>query len=220
MTRTTQETEFLPNGDETHPAFGTVTVVRASGSPRSLFQSDLLHNETIQLSVNTATRKRNLAHDWVHPHTEIIEIEMSLAQWGALISSMGQGSGTPVTIRRTCEDGLLPDIPHQPRLSEGLDEVRESTGKLLDRVRRDTERLHEAVHDKQGVRATKDALRDLESTLANAESNQEFVVRSLNEAGEHVVSQAKADIESFLLQAQHRAGLEQGPIENPKEIED
>lgn len=195
-------------GDETHPAFGVVTVARSSGSPRALFQSDLLHNETIRLAIHTATRQRDLSHDWVHSERQIVEVEMSLAQWGALVSSVGMGAGTPVTIQYTREDGMVPGLPHQPRLQEGLHEVGNATDKLLAQVKAATNELHDAIHNKKGIRAEKVALSYLESTLANARSNSEFVMKSLNEAGEHVVSQAKADIEAFLLQAQQRqAGL-------------
>jgi hypothetical protein len=219
--RDIEEPVHLPNGDEIHPAFGVVTVTRSSGSPRSLFQSDLQHNETITLAVHTATRKRDLHHDWVHPDREIVEIEMSLAQWGAVVSSMGQGSGTPVTVRRR-NDGngyrLIPDIPFQPRLQEGLAEVRETTGKLLTDIRSSLTKLSAAVHGKLGVKATKAALRDVEAAVGNAESNSEFVIKSLNKQGEHVVSQAKADIESYLLQVKHQTGLT-GSIEVPNELE-
>lgn len=137
------------HGDEIHPAFGVAVVQRRSGGGRSLFQSDLLHNETISLSVCKAIRKRDLNHDWVHPGQELVEIEMSLAQWGSLVSSMGLGSGVPVTIRRTEHDVFVPEIPHQPRTAESLREVREVTDRMYAEVRAATAVLHEAIHEKK-----------------------------------------------------------------------
>lgn len=169
-------------GEEAHPAFGVAVVMRRSGGGRSLFQSDLRHNETISLSVHEATRKRNLNHDWVHPGRELVEIEMSLAQWGSLVSSMGLGSGVPVTIRRTEHDRYVPEIPHQPRTAENLREVREVTDRMYGEVKTATAALHEAIHEKKGVRATKEALGALENAVAQVGSNAQFTVDSLVEA--------------------------------------
>jgi hypothetical protein len=194
------------HGDEAHPAFGVAVVTRRSGGGRSLFQSDLLHNETISLSVREATRKRDLSHDWIHPGRELVEIEMSLAQWGSLVSSMGLGSGVPVTIRRTEHKPFVPEIPHQPRTAESLREVREVTDRMYTRVKEATAALHEAIHEKKGVRATKEALNALENAVAHAGSNAQFTVDSLVEAGEQVVAQARADIETHALEVARLTG--------------
>ncbi|WP_433855101.1 hypothetical protein [Streptomyces kronopolitis] len=176
--RPTQDPKIDPErGGEIHPAFGVAVVTRSSGSGRLLFQSDLLHNETILLSVREATRKRDLNHDWVHSGRELVEIEMSLAQWGSLVSSMGLGSGVPVTIRRTEHDAFVPEIPHQPRTAESLREVREVTDRMYARVKAATAALHEAIHEKKGVRATKEALRALENAVAHVGSNAQFARR-------------------------------------------
>ncbi|MFI8091523.1 hypothetical protein ACIF9R_24920 [Streptomyces sp. NPDC086080] len=196
----------VAQGDEIHPAFGVAVVTRRSGGGRSLFQSDLLHNETISLSVHEATRKRDLSHDWVHPGRELVEIEMSLAQWGSLVSSMGLGSGVPVTIRRTEHNTFVPEIPHQPRTAESLREVREVTDRMYAEVRAATAALHEAIHEKKGVRATKEALNALERAVASAGNNAQFTVDSLVEAGEQVVAQARADIEAHVLEVVRLTG--------------
>ncbi|MEU7156114.1 hypothetical protein AB0A98_06670 [Streptomyces chrestomyceticus] len=205
--RSTQDPEIdTARGTEVHPAFGVAVVRRRSGGGRSLFQSDLLHNETIALSVHEATRGRDLSHDWVHPGRELVEIEMSLAQWGSLVSSVGLGSGVPVTIRRTEHDTFVPQIPHQPRTAESLREVREVTDRMYAEVKTATAALHEAIHEKKGVRATKEALNALERAVTDAGSNAHFTVDSLVEAGEQVVAQARADIEAHALEAVRLTG--------------
>ncbi|MFC4506592.1 MULTISPECIES: hypothetical protein [Streptomyces] len=207
--RPIQDPVIDAEGDsEIHPAFGVAVVTRRSGGGRSLFQSDLLHNETVSLSVHEATRERDLSHDWVHPGRELVEIEMSLAQWGSLVSSMGLGSGVPVTIRRTEHDPVVPEIPHQPRTAESLREVREVTDRMYARVKAATAALHEAIHEKKGVRATKEALSALENAVAGAGSNAQFTVDSLVEAGEQVVAQARADIEAHVLEVVRLTGAE------------
>lgn len=192
-----------PGGvEETHPAFGTAVVTRGSGSAVALFQSDVLHQQTITLSIRRATRIRDLNRDWVHPEREeLIEVEMSLAQWGALVSSQGIGSGVPVTIRRTQNDPFVPELPYQPRLKTSLDEVKATVGKLFSRAKETLAAVEDAVEGKQGVRAVRDALRLHGHVLDGAARNAAFAVQSMTEAGEHVTSQVRADIEAQILSA-------------------
>ncbi|MFD7537464.1 hypothetical protein [Streptomyces sp. NPDC059819] len=216
--RTTQDPHVdQERGGEIHPAFGVAVVTRRHGTGRSLFQSDLLHNETISLTVHEATRRRDLNHDWVSPGRDLVEIEMSLAQWGSLVSSVGLGSGVPVTIRRSEHDRSVPEIPYQPRTAESLREVREVTERMYARVKAATTVLHEAIHEKKGVKATKGALSALENAVAHAGSSAQFTVDSLVEAGEQVVAQARADIEASVLETVRLTGtapsVEASPVD-------
>ena len=207
---------------ETHPAFAVVSVTRSSGTSRSLFQSDLRHQETITLSISEAERIRDLNHDRVHPTKELIQIEMSLAQWGAVVSSMGLGSGVPVTLRRREGIAHVSGLPHLPRIQKNLDEVNGAVTKLLDKAAATYAVLAEAIEGKKGVRAIKDALRTHGFSLAHARNNTEFAVTSLAEAAEFVVGQARADIEAHVLTAQRLTGqappIESTVLDSPTEI--
>ncbi|TDP92338.1 hypothetical protein EDF62_1544 [Leucobacter luti] len=192
---------------DTHPAFGVATVTRGHGTGTALFQSDLLHNETITLAISEADRTRSLNRDWVHSTHQLVEIEMSLAQWGALISSIGIGSGVPVTVRRKPGEPLTPGIPYEPRIAESLSEVRTSVDHLMEKSRDSLSALEEAIESKAGIRAIRDALRAHRATIDNAPANAEFAVKSVAEAAEKVAAQAKADIESHVLAAAQQTGL-------------
>lgn len=193
---------------ESHPAFGVATVTRAIGSNRALFQSDVEHHHTITLSIHRATRDRELNRDRVHPREELIEIEMSLAQWGSLVSSIGLGSGVPITIRATETDRMVDGLPYQPRLAENLDEVAATVEKTLAGVREKLDALTEAIEQKQGVKAIRQALDSLNAAVNNAPANSKYAVTSLQEAAERVVSQARADIEAHVLSAAQATGIE------------
>lgn len=192
--------------EETHPAFGLASIGRISGSPRALFQSDLMHNETIRLSISRADRSRDLNYDWTHATTELIEVEMSLAQWGALISSGGIGSGVPVTIRSTESEHRVPEVPHEPRMKQNLAEVAGTVAELFSASRKSFEALLEAIEEKKGAKAIREALRHHQAMLENAPSNAKFAVNSLARAAESVVSQARADIESSVIMAARLTG--------------
>lgn len=191
---------------ETHPSFGSVTIGRLHGTPRPLFDSDLKHTETVRLTILTADRSRDLNHDWVHASKQLIEIEMSLAQWASVISSQGMGSGTPVTLRYIKGADPIPDPPFEPRIEESIKEVEANTGKLVEGIARALAVLEDAIETKRGVKATRDALRTLKSQVENAKGNQSFAVKSMAEAAEKLVGHAKADIEVAVLNAQRLTG--------------
>jgi hypothetical protein len=200
---------------ETHPAFGVAVVTLGSGSSRSLFQSDVLHHQSITLRIETADRKRHLNHDNVHPGKTLVEVEMSLAQWGALVSSIGVGSGVPVTIRRTESEQYVPTLPYRPRIQTSLDEVHDSINKLLARARETLSAVEDAFENKKGVRAMRDALRAHSGSITHAAANSEFAVTSAAAAGENIVAQVRADIESQVVTAIRATGG-QGEINVPE----
>jgi hypothetical protein len=204
---------------EEHPAFGVVAVTRGHGTPRALFQSDLTHSETITLSIHRAERGRSLMHDWVHPRKELIEVEMSLAQWGAVVSSIGIGSGVPVTIRRTESEVYVDDLPYEPRIATVVDEAKASVGKLVERIRDKYSAVREAFDDKQGIKAQRQALDSLGYAISGVESNAEFAVQSVTRAAEQVTSQAKSDIEAHILSAAQITGLT-APVQVPELMQD
>lgn len=218
------ESTDVPRGgrNDTHPAFGVATVARSHGTPRTLFQSDLRHNDTIHLTISTADRTRELNHDWTHPNKVLVEVEMSLAQWGALVSSIGIGSGVPVTLRSRETDYQIPLIPFEPRLAESVSEVKSATRKTFERAKVTFEALQEAINSKRGVKEVREALRTHAASLEHAEGNAEFAVKSLQGAAESVVSQARADIEAHILTASILTGnssIEAPLMPTPQELE-
>lgn len=206
MVRKVSEPSIDELGTQRHPAFGVVSIGRPSGAGRPLFQSDLLHNNTITLTISRAARNRSLHQDWVHLEEELVEVEMSLAQWGALVSSVG-GRSTPVTIRHTETDGLVDDLPHQPRSQQTMDEVRAKTEEMLAGVTDALAELRAAFDDKQGIRAQREALAKLERKVSQAPGNAHFAAESMTEAIENTVSAAKADIEAHILATQTALGI-------------
>jgi hypothetical protein len=216
-TQVNKHKEHTMNRDyETHPSFGAITIGRAQASPGvPLFQSDLKHHDIIRLTVHTAVRKRDLNHDYVHPEKPIIEVEMSLAQWAAVISSQGIGSGTPVTLSYIQGQGRIEEPPFEPRIEESIKEVENSTAKLVEGIARALAVLEDAIETKRGVKATRDALRTLKLKVDQAKGNQSFAVRSMANAAEKLVGNAKADIEMAVLNAQRLTGG-QASIEAPE----
>jgi hypothetical protein len=190
---------------ETHPAFGKVTLSRVSSSPgASLFDSEILHSHYVVLRIHGADRTRSLQRDWIHTEmTPHIEIAMSEAQWASMVSSFGDGGGTPCTIQATKADGMLPAIPFESRLALSTAETRNAARGVKDRI----DAALAAVEEKP----TKANVRSLRIAVDQAESNVVFAARSLTEHTENVVSKARADIEAMVDERARAVGL---PIEH------
>lgn len=200
--------EERPNGAirETHPSFATASLSRVRGTPRTLFQSDLQHSETINLTIEEADRTRDLNRDWIHTNKKVVEVEMSLAQWGSLASSIGMGTGVPVTLKWRADTGKVPTLPFASRVQKNLDEVHDVISDMLGRARSSMTTLTEAIGQKKGVKAVREALAMHQRDLDSVEGNADFAINSLTSAAEDVVGQAHADIEAHILAASQRTG--------------
>jgi hypothetical protein len=201
-------TEPTPNqyGDDTHPAFGFAKVNRVHATPGAvLFDSDVQHQEFVRVTLGRMTRKRDLKQDWLHADQEMVEVDMSLAQWGAFVSSFGT-SGVPCTIRRTETDWNVPGLAYAPRLAESLGEVRDAAREAFAAIQAAMDAV-EALDGKAPAREKREAMRTLKYAIANAPSNVEFASKQLTEYAEDVVAKSRADIEAMINRHAQQLGL-------------
>lgn len=213
MPREVQQPTVNEHGDEVHPAFGRVILNRRSSTPGSvLFDSEIQHNHTVVLTLHEATRKRDLHHDWIHPDKHVVEIEMSEAQWASMVSSFGSGGGTSCTIRYRQGEGLLPDLPFEPRLALSMAETKTAAVDAVANIQAAFDAL-EAIGVTGPVTARRAAMRDLQIALGHVGPNVEFASKSLVEHTENVVQKARADIEAMVLAKAHELALGPGDVE-------
>jgi hypothetical protein len=199
-------------GRETHPAFGALQVVRRSSVPGAvLFDSDIRHGHTVVVTLTTASRRRDLHRDWIHPDHIITEVEMSEAQWASFVSSMGT-SAVPVTIRMTRVDGGIdatPGLEFDPRLAHSMDEVRGAAERTFGAIERAVA-AYDALDPKATAKERRAAMSRIRDATTHARSNLAFASQSLTEHAEDVVQRSRADIEAMALQAADRLGLPRG----------
>lgn len=193
---------------ERHPAFGMVSAHRVSSSPPGtvLFDSDIRHREFMRVTLKRCTRDRGLSRDWLHETgNDLIEIDMSMAQWAAFVSSTNT-SGVPCTIRATETNRNVDGLHYEPRLHESMDEVQAATHKMIERLQKGIQAL-DALDPKAGVKERRAALAEIRSAAAHAVSNTEFVAKSLEEHAEKVTVNMKADIEAMVFAKAQQLGL-------------
>ena len=188
-------------GRETHPAWGMIGISRVTSTPGAvLFDSDIKHQHSIVVRISEGERERDLKRDWLRPRKQLIEVQMSEAQWAAFVSSVGSGSGVPCTIRARENNYDVPGLEFEPRLQHSMDEVRRAGDEALAEIRR----AFEAVKEKPN----KGNLRHLEAMIENAPSNMQFAAKSLSEHAEGVVQKARVDIESMVLSKAEQLGID------------
>lgn len=193
-------------GDETHPSWAMIGASRVSHGRHgaSLFDSDIRHYHTVTVRISTASRRRDLNRDWLHAEKEFIKVEMSEAQWASFVSSMNVGNGVPCTIRRREDEYLVPSAPHEPRLQESMDEVRDAAKCAAEKVSEAfaAYKAHKTVGN----------LRSLEAMIDNMPANITFAASSLSKHAENVVQRARADIEAMVVTKAQQLGLEPSEI--------
>lgn len=197
MSQRITEPTLNSHGDEVHPSFGLASMHRVSSHPaHHLFDSSIGHTEYVTLTVQQATRKRDLGRDRIHtaPGLPLIEIEMSLSQWGALVSSP-VSRGTPVTIHQF-NGAAVPAAPHASRLAVTAKEVSQATAKAVRDVEAAAAAVEAAFEDKSGRTVMRSAVQNLVHTVHNLPRNMQFAADALTEHAEEVVAKASVDIEA------------------------
>jgi hypothetical protein len=200
------------DGDcETHPSWGLVGLYRTSGGgKRRLFGSALSdHQHTMHLRVARAERKHDLGSDRTYARREIIDIEMSAAQFAEMITTPNVGSGVPCTIRYV-EQERIPDPPvdddqEVDRIKGAFkDDMKTLAAKLLAL----TELVEDTLDKKSIGVKDKDAIRNrIAMIVQEVSSNMPFMLSQFAAATDKVKAAAKAEVEAFMTTAVQRAGL-------------
>lgn len=208
MRRKAQPPKLNDRGDETHPAWGLIGASRvSSGSPgATLFDSDIQHQHFIVVRLRRASRNRDLGHDRKHGEEQLIEIEMSEAQWASFVSTMNVGDGVPCTITRVGSKAM-PGVEYEPRLALSMDEVDNAAHKAMEKI----QEAFAAYREKKNAAN----LRSLEAAINNAPANIGFAAETLSKHGENVVQRARADIEAMVMSKAEQLGIDPAEISTP-----
>ena len=195
---------------ETHPAFGMISLTRTTCSPAAvLFGSAVRHGQFIAITIKEAQRCANSSNDWYFGRKELIRVVISGTQLGDMLTSMNVGDGVPCTIERFNGEGR-PRIEEfntiqaeaQAQMSDQLDRTFEKSKDLLEKART-------IVEKGAPKKADKEELLSLLTQLSyGIGSNIKFAGKCFDEKVEKMVTQAKGEVESFISNKIHSAGLE------------
>lgn len=216
MARTSEAPKMIESkggeSREVHPAYGKITVSSPSGGKRKLFGSNIPQSDTISMVIETAELERKLGTEWVFGNKRILEIEMTHAQYAHMISSIGNGSGTPCTFRYKTDGDLksMPYIDESVTAEDALrNQFKETISKTLEGI---DARIAEVAGIMEKGRATKSELTSILTTLKNVKQqitqNLPFYVSQFNEHVEEQKNDAVMQIEATITQKLNHMGLE------------
>jgi hypothetical protein len=193
-----------------HESFGMLQFSRLSSNKgQSLFGSSIEHSNTIALRLHKGTVERGLNTDWYYAGRELFEVEMSQTQFAEAISSMNQGSGVPVTIKRLNGKRIEP-CPFTNKRQQFEQEFEQRMKKMADGFDEMTARAEEILS--AGKAPTKAEKQEIMNTLFKVKqelgSNIPYVNSCFNEQMDRTVMEAKGEVEALVQNTLNRLGLE------------
>lgn len=194
-------------GVETHPSWGMAVINTFTSTGSHFFDSEITHQHGVSLRIMRATRQRQVKRDYLHAADQLIEVVMSAAQWGSLVSASGNGNGVPVTIHSIGGRTIAP-APYDPRLGLSVATVREAADKSIAEIDAAFKAMRAAQRKEDGAPKLSDAISRLETAIRNGPANMEYAAKTLNEHVENVISKAQADIEAMVEDAVDRRGID------------
>lgn len=206
-----------PMGGEriNHPCFGQIVGCRRQGSS-VLYDSEFTHNNTIAISIHTSELTRSLSNNWHFADKQLIEIEMSEAQWASFVSSLNVGSGVRCTLRRFNGD-LIPGLPEPITDRKKFElEFGEDIKDAFDRLKSLETMIEES---KLSNKAKDEIFKKIMSIRASFTSSMPFVAEQFAEHMEKTVEKAKIEINAFATQTIVSAGIEAIAASNSIQLE-
>ena len=193
---------------QTHESYGLAKFVRTQSShAHNLFGSSITHKDTIHLSISKGSVKRDLHREWFIDENEIVEVELSENQFAELITTMNIGTGIPCTIKHLNGKSMsAPPYENQRQLFEK--EFKADIKKIGADLNSLVTELHKLIEEKAPRSAYKELLSKVRMVSQDVNANLPFVQKSFNEAMDKTVTEAKGEIEAFVLNKILTLGIE------------
>ena len=153
--------------------------------------------------------------DWPHATEELIEVELSEAQWAEFVSKLNHRSGTRCTLRHIGRE-WVPGIPEPVQRHEQFET---EMGKCLLEAEHWAKKLEKLIAEGGKKSEMRNAIIQLRNHLT---PNISFIAKQFGEHMEDMTSSAKIEIEAHLSTTIQRAGLAalsegEAPIALPEE---
>jgi hypothetical protein len=203
--------------EESHPSYGLISISRYTCTPpQNFFGSSVKHHAGISISIRLATKIRHLSNDWYHSGKELVEVNLTPAQLADLLTNMNVGDGVPCTLNHVVQtkelqesypDIMVPYCPETTMRQHYEEEFKKDMGEIAKSI----EALVKAAADiaakpnvnKADRKTFVDIAEGIRCKLANS---LPFVQGQFNEALDKVLTEAKADLESFTNQLARSLG--------------
>jgi hypothetical protein len=189
---------------KTHESYGVISISRFTSNKGQFFNSDIIHNGGITITISNAETTRKYGSNTVFATNDLIEVTMSNNQFIDAITSGMNTSGVPCTISRV-GNKRIPQINHvedQKLLFQ--QDMSDTHKKYHDRI----EEILLMLDGNIGKRKAAEIKSELEILKSHISSNTNFVMKTFTEAMENTVTEAKASINGYIDQKVHSLGIE------------
>jgi hypothetical protein len=211
MESTTKKSHIEDGKVYEHESYGAVTVSRCSGRGY-LFGSDAEHQHFVRVEIRHAEMHRTLSHDWVSSSSRmpVCDLFMTEAQWARFVSSFGDGTGTPCTLRSI--DGRQLEKTPEPThfTSEFRDEIKKTVGKAAETLKELLKTLKESNlpgNKTLNKGEQKVLIEGLEHAVMAINSNLPYVEKCFDETMENKMSEALIEFEGITQQRLRDIGI-------------
>lgn len=196
--------------DEEHESYGAITIGKpTSNPPQPLFGSSINHSHYVNLTIHTATLRRDLSNNYHYPHKKLISVDLSLSQFATMITSAGNGGGTPCTLRQ--HNGKRLAKPPTPEMREQYNEELDGTFKRTEECLRTASSMVNVLLKKKGSPTKKDLqliANQMHHAAMNFKDNAPFVRDQLMEQMDKTTHEAKGEIEAYFDTRRTQLGLD------------
>lgn len=193
-----------------HPSYGLISFSRRQGSPK-LFGSALdTHYHYVTLSIGYCTLHRDEQGDRYYGSMrgEIVEVNLSAAQFAELITTMNMGMGTPCTLAYINKERIEspPDMPTEAQsVRDGFDDSLRGFVRKLSEKAAEVRACLQKKSLSQGDRQRISGL--IDEAVLELSSNAPFIIDMFREATERIMTAAKTEADAWLTSVIQRAGL-------------
>lgn len=213
--------------EETHPSFGMIQLHRTSGgAKRRLFGSSIRdHAHTVRLTItDNAIRKHSLSSDSYSASfkNEVVEVEMSAAQFAEFLTTQNVGFGIPCTVTRKLGKRVEP-IPEleveTDKIRTGFEAKMRTTAVGLKKARDSARAVIDAakLSQKGKDELYKQLVGPIDQAITELTLNAPFVMDMFEEATERITKTAKAELDALVTHAIVVTGIEALKTMSPAE---
>jgi hypothetical protein len=196
---------------EKHPSFGMIQFSRVSGAGR-LFGSPLVqHFGTIRVRIAEGHRVHDHGNDYYRADDQIVEIELSAAQFAEAITCMNVGDGVPCTLVHIRGIGRIDDVPD----NEGTEMARTQNAfkkklvGVVDAVKQRGKTIAELMKKDRLSKDDRAKVNEIvDYVVREVAVNAPWWIEQFQEATDKVSSKAKAEIAAMFEHAIRQAGLQ------------
>lgn len=195
-----------------HPSYGVVQLSRVSGL-KTLFGSNLRHQHFVALRIGGASRYvGDSGEERIHGSSmrgELVEVCMSEAQFGQLLSSMNMGTGVPCTLTYVNKQQIA-DCPVDHVKERFQETIKEDARKLSAQLSKIKSEIAARFADPRALTKVEkqDLLKKLDLALMEMTENIPFVQEMMQEKLEEQVIAAKTEIDSHLQMRAQQIGMQ------------